>query len=61
MEKVVSGVDIGGTNTVFGIVDKQGKVLAEDNLKTTDYPEVKDFVKALSSGIRKLMSGLKEC
>jgi glucokinase len=59
MEKVVSGVDIGGTNTVFGIVDKQGKVLAEDNLKTTDYPEVKNFVKALSSGIRKLMSGLK--
>ena len=59
MEKVVSGVDIGGTNTVFGIVDKNGKVLAEDNLKTTDYPEVKDFVKALSSGIRKLMASLK--
>lgn len=60
MKKVVIGVDIGGTNTVFGLVDKTGKVLAEGHLKTTDYPIVKDFVKALVSGIRKLMSGKKD-
>jgi glucokinase len=59
MENVVAGVDIGGTNTVFGIVDKAGKVLAEGHLKTTDYPEIKDFVKALSSGIKKLLSDKK--
>jgi len=59
MENIVAGVDIGGTNTVFGLVDKKGKVLAEDHLKTTDYPEVNDFVKALSSGINKLLSGQK--
>lgn len=59
MENVVAGVDIGGTNTVFGIVDKAGKVLAEGHLKTTDYPDVNDFVKALGSGIKKLLAGLK--
>jgi glucokinase len=59
MKKVVTGVDIGGTNTVFGLVDITGKVLAEGHLKTTDYPVAKDFVKALASGIRKLMSGKK--
>ena len=60
MKKVVIGVDIGGTNTIFGLVDKTGKVLAEGHLKTIDYPIVKDFVKALVSGIRKLMSGKKD-
>jgi len=56
MENVVAGVDIGGTNTVFGLVDKAGKVLAEGHLKTTDYPEVTDFVRALGSEIKKLVS-----
>ncbi|MFO7621442.1 MAG: ROK family protein [Bacteroidales bacterium] len=60
MKKVVVGVDIGGTNTVFGLVDKTGKELAEGHLKTTDYPVVKDFVTALVSGIGKLMAGKKD-
>jgi glucokinase len=60
MKKVVAGVDIGGTNTAFGLVDEKGKVLAEGHLKTTDYPVVNDFVKALGAGIKKLMSGKKD-
>lgn len=60
MENVVAGVDIGGTNTVFGVVDKAGKVLAEGRLKTTDYPGINDFVKAVGSGIRKLLEGKKD-
>ncbi len=60
MKKVVAGVDIGGTNTVFGLVDEKGKVLAEGRLKTTDYPVINDFVKALGAGIKKLMSGKKD-
>ncbi len=60
MKKVVAGVDIGGTNTVFGLVDQKGKVLAEGHLKTTDYPEINGFVKALGAGIKKLLSGKKD-
>ena len=60
MENVVAGVDIGGTNTVFGVVNKAGKVLAEGHLKTTDYPAIEGFVKALGSGIRKLLEGKKD-
>ena len=34
MEKpYVVGMDIGGTNTVFGIVDSRGNVLATDSIK----------------------------
>jgi len=59
MKKVVAGVDIGGTNTVFGLVDLKGKILSEGHLTTTDYPVVKDFVKALSSSLRKLVEAKK--
>ena len=60
MKKVVAGVDIGGTNTVFGIVDTEGKVLSEGHFKTTDYPDVKDFVKALGTAVKKLLAGKKD-
>jgi len=60
MKNVVAGVDIGGTNTRFGLVDKEGKVLAESSFTTTDYPKVEDFVKALVAGIKKLLAGQKD-
>ena len=30
----VIGMDMGGTNTVFGIVDARGQVIASDSVKT---------------------------
>lgn len=57
MMEVVAGIDIGGTNTVFGLVDKSGNILSENSLKTTDYPDIKNFVSALVSAINKLMEG----
>lgn len=40
------GIDIGGTNSVMGIVDKLGKIQFEAKLKTQDYPNVENFVEA---------------
>jgi glucokinase len=55
MKQVVAGVDIGGTNTIYGLVDKSGKVLSEDRILTRDYPDINDFVTALSGAISKLV------
>ena len=45
MEKpYVVGMDIGGTNTVFGIVDSRGTVLASDSIKTHQFEKVEDYV-----------------
>ena len=41
------GIDIGGTNTKFGIVNHRGEIIFEDALKTRDYPAVEDFIAAL--------------
>ena len=46
-EKTVVGIDIGGTNTMFGFVDRSGKILAEDMITTTHYDEPEVFVAAL--------------
>ena len=44
MKEVTVGVDIGGTNSVLAIVDKDGNILAENKILTTDYPKIDDFV-----------------
>lgn len=62
MKEVVAGIDIGGTNTIFGLVDDSGNIIAENSLKTTDYPEINSFVSALTTAIKKLAgenAGLK--
>lgn len=56
MKEIVAGVDIGGTNTGFGLVDRSGNIVEEGSLNTPEYPEIEDFVKVLVSGIRKLLS-----
>jgi glucokinase len=60
MKEIVAGVDIGGTNTVFGLVDRQGNIIAENKLYTASYPEIDEFVSALNSSIKRLMSGRKD-
>lgn len=42
----VIGVDLGGTNTVFGIVDARGTIVAESSIKTQAYKTAKAFVEA---------------
>lgn len=48
MEKpYVVGMDIGGTNTVFGVVDSRGNVLASDSIKTLEHEEIDEYVDAV--------------
>ena len=57
MKDVVAGVDIGGTNIIFGLVDNSGNVIAEDRLKTAEYPDIKDFISAQHGAIDKMLAG----
>ena len=42
----VIGLDLGGTNSVFGIVDARGEIKATTAIKTKAYDNVNDFVDA---------------
>lgn len=56
MKPNVVGIDIGGTNTVFGIVDQKGTVLASNSIKTQAYQELDNYMNALCDGIAKLVA-----
>ena len=47
----VVGVDISNESTTYAIVDLRGNILAEDSFSTQDYPDVNNFVTALSEKI----------
>lgn len=49
--QLAAGVDIGGTNSVFGLVDRHGRIHAEGSLRTREYPEPGPFVEELHKGI----------
>ena len=56
MEKpYVVGIDIGGTNTVFGVVDARGTVLYSGSIKTGKYSEIEEYVSALAQGLKQVI------
>ena len=55
MKPYVLGIDIGGTNSVFGIVDARGTILASGSIKTQKYAAVEDYVNDLCNEILKLV------
>ncbi|MDR3194736.1 MAG: ROK family protein [Tannerella sp.] len=53
MEKpYVIGIDIGGTNTVFGVVDARGTILHSGSIKTGRYEDLNDYVAALADAMQ---------
>lgn len=42
----VIGLDMGGTNSVFGVVDQRGTVKAQTVISSRAYPDINDYVKA---------------
>ena len=51
----VVGIDIGGTNTVFGIVDARGNVLASNSIKTAKHAKIEDYVEELYQELTRLI------
>lgn len=49
------GIDIGGTNTKYGIVNHRGEILEKGELKTDDYPKVEAYVDALYDAVSLLI------
>lgn len=54
------GIDIGGTNTVIGLVDEKGNVVAKEKLKTRDFTIVDEYLQAITAKIELLADRVKE-
>lgn len=46
LKPYVIGLDLGGTNSVFGIVDSRGEIRATTSIKTQGYDDVQGYVNA---------------
>ncbi len=55
MREQVLGIDIGGTNTKFGIVNKRGEILVSGGMATTGHNTPAEFVAALKSELGPLL------
>jgi glucokinase len=53
--KLSVGIDIGGTNTAFGLVDESGRIVARGNISTRNNTDFQDYVNQVSDGIRQLL------
>ena len=56
MKDLTIGIDIGGTNTKYGIVDRSGQVIYQGSIKTTQYEEFRDYFKGLSLALREAIA-----
>ena len=54
----VIGLDLGGTNSVFGIVDARGEIKATTAIKTKGYPDPKDYVAASVAALEPIIDSV---
>ncbi len=61
MKQLTLGIDIGGTNTAFGLVDQAGEIFGEGGIPTSKYPYFSDYpnyIGSLSQAIGSLLESL---
>lgn len=55
MKQVAIGIDIGGTNTVIGVVDESGVVMAQVSIPTETHPDYSIFMNTLTGAVNQLL------
>lgn len=58
MKQLAVGIDIGGTNSVYGLVDRDGNVLGEGVISTRKYPDFDQYLEELYLGIQDMLKRL---
>src|SRR6187399_3370103 len=56
MQQLVIGIDIGGTGTKFGIVDRDGNVLFSGEISTKKHPTIETFIGELHAELSELIT-----
>lgn len=55
LSELAIGIDIGGTNTKYGVVNHRGEILQKGEMKTTRFPEPDLFVAGLHEALKPLL------
>lgn len=54
------GIDIGGTNTCFGLVNENAEIIFQREIKTKNFPKIEDYLTELVKQIKDLISHCPE-
>lgn len=60
MKEITIGIDIGGTNTKYGIVERNGTVLLQDRIPTQKHKEIASYIDELTGELKKAIESLGE-
>ena len=60
MRDVALGIDIGGTNTKFGFVDKEGELLCDYSISTSVHQTIESYLHSLSDNVQKALQTMSE-
>lgn len=60
MQDLALGIDIGGTNTSLGLVNKRGDILARASLLTTESELLEVYIQKMADTAKELMNNVKE-
>lgn len=55
-KQYVVGIDIGGTNSVFGVVDARGTILYSGAIKTGKYTDIDEYINELGKGLEMVIA-----
>jgi glucokinase len=59
MKNFAIGIDIGGTNTVLGVVDIEGNVLVRDSINTPSHGDIDKYMDELSVAVQGMIKSVK--
>ena len=54
------GIDIGGTNTKYGLVNHRGEILQQGDLRTDQFSKVEEFIDALYKTLQPVIKKVKK-
>ncbi|MFH2095833.1 MAG: ROK family protein [Bacteroidota bacterium] len=60
MKEAVCGIDIGGTNTVAGLIDIKGNCIVKDSFPTQSYDDFETFAEVLAGMVSRLYEKVKD-
>lgn len=60
MKKVTIGIDIGGTNTKYGFVDREGNLLGDSSMSTRNHEKIEAYIEAVHEAIEELRDYIGE-
>lgn len=52
------GIDIGGTNTKYGIVNHRGEIIQKGELKTEGYPDIENYIDAVYAKLQPIVASV---